>query len=150
MKKFTDLVSSRNVRLVAYTIGSLILAILIFHAGVVVGSHRGFAREGQFGRGFRPSFFPGGFEMPHGFIQDGHAAVGSITAITLPTLSLQTREGMTQTIIVGTSTVIQSMGAPGVPTLSAGDTIIVLGEPDDQNRVNATFIRILHSVPPLP
>ncbi|MFI5260665.1 MAG: hypothetical protein ACHQU0_02630 [Candidatus Paceibacteria bacterium] len=150
MKKFTDLFSSRHVRLAVGILGSLFLAALIFHAGVVVGSHQGFAREGQFGRGFRPPFFPGGFEMPHGFIQDGHGAVGAVTAITLPTLVLQTREGTSQTIVVGTSTVLRSMDGPGVPTLSVGDTIIVLGEPDDQNRVHAAFIRILHSVPPLP
>jgi hypothetical protein len=150
MKNFRNIISSRKSRLIAGSVGAFLLALLIFHAGVVVGSHRGLSHGDQLGHGFRPSFFPGGLEMPSGFIQDGHGAVGSITTITLPTILMQTREGTSQTIFVGTSTMIRNIDTSGTSTLSVGDKIIVLGEPDSQNRINAKIIRILPSVPPLP
>ena len=155
MKYFEKMFASKKARWAACIILVIILAGLIFHAGVVVGSHRGQFRGGEFGNpgmrnGFRPPFFPEGFEMPHGFIQDGHGAVGTITALSLPTFQMQTREGINQTIFVSTSTIIRSGDAQNSTTLATGENVIVLGTPDSQNRIDAKIIRILPSVPPLP
>ncbi len=152
MKNFEKITSSRKVRFAAGTIGALILALLVFRAGVVVGSHRGQFR-GDLSRehGFRSPFFLGNFEMPHGFLQDGHGAVGSITAITLPTFLIETRDGANQTILISTSTLIRDMHAPdATTTLSVGDRIIVLGDPDNQGRINARIINVFPSASPLP
>ncbi len=150
MKNFHDFLSSKKVRLTAGVVGAFFLAALIFHAGVVVGSHRG--TFGRFGmeRGFRSSFFPGGFELPHGFMFGTHGAVGTITAVTLPTLTLQTREGTNETILVDTSTIIRNMGAADTKALATGTQAIVLGEPDSQGRIDAKLIRILPSAPSTP
>lgn len=147
MKYFENIILSKNVRLAAGVIGALILTLLIFHAGVVFGSHRnsfgGPSVRSDMGRGFRPPFLPGSFELPHGFIQDGHGAVGAITAITLPTLTMETREGTSKTILVGTSTMIRSMRGTDNGALLVGNKIIVLGKPDSQGRIDAKLIRIL-------
>ncbi len=131
-------------------IGALLLAALIFHAGVVVGSHR--EAFGRFGmeRGFRSSFFPGGFELPYGSIPNTHGAVGTITAVTLPTRTLQTRDGTNETILVGTSTSIRDKGAADTKALIVGTQAIVLGEPDSQDRIDAKLIHILPPAPPTP
>ncbi len=126
-------------------IGALILAFLIFHVGAVYGSHRN-----PFGRhdaeyGFRSSFFPRGFELPHEFIQNDHGAVGSITLMMPPTFTMQTRDGASQTILIGTSTVIR-----GRTPLSAGDGVIILGEPDSLGRIDATLIRVLVATSTMP
>jgi hypothetical protein len=143
MKNLHEVISSKKARWTVGVIGVLLAALLIFHVGVVVGSH-----SGQFGcssmdRGFRSSFLPGGFELPYGFISDGHGAVGVVTAVTLPTFTVQTREGTNQTIVVSTSTIIQSMNGSDTKALSVGSQIVVLGEPDGQGRINAKMIRIL-------
>lgn len=136
--------SSRGVRLTAGVVGALLVAALIFHA------HRG--EFGRFGRerGFRPPFFPVGIEFPRDFISGGHGAVGTITALTLPTFALETREGTSETILVGTSTLIRSRGTGNAQALSAGDQVVVLGEPDSQGRIDAKFIRILPPLSPAP
>lgn len=130
-------------RVAAGAIVALLLATLIFHAGVVVGSHRGQWGRHDADRGFRSPFLPGGFEMPHGFIQNGHGAVGTISALSLPTFTMQTREGTDQTILVGTSTIIRAMGTSSASSLSVGNKIVVLGEPDAQGRIDAKLIRVL-------
>lgn len=132
---------------------ALILALLIFHAGVVYGTHRRSFGSFDSDRGFRHSFFPGGFELPHGFISNEYGAVGTVATVTPTTLLLQTREGVTQTILISTSTIVRSMGMMGntsVETLSAGNQIIVLGEPDSHGRIDARLIRILSSAAPTP
>ena|ERR1035437_5737438 len=150
MKYFEKILASKKTLWAAGVLLAIILAGLIFHAGVVVGSHRGsFGNPGMRGE-FRPPFFPEGFAMPHGFIQDGHGAVGTITTLSLPTFLMQTREGTSQTIFVSTSTIIQNMGAPDTATLATGDNVLVLGSPDSQNRIDAKIIRILPPAPPLP
>ncbi len=147
MKEFENIISSKKVRLTACVIGVIVLALLIFHAGVVFGSHRnsfgGPSGRPSMDRGFRPPFFPNGFELPRSFIPNSHGAVGSITAITLPTLTMETREGTSKTIFVGTSTMIQSTKDTDAKTLSVGNKIIVLGESDSQGRIDAKLIRIL-------
>jgi len=138
MEKIKIFFVSRTVRVVAGVVGVLFLAALIFHAGVVYGSHRNPFGRHDAGRGFRPPFFPGGFELPHGFISNAHGAVGTVTTLALPTITMQTREGTSQTILVGTSTITR-----GGTALSVGDEVLVLGEPDSQGRIDATLIRVL-------
>jgi len=154
MKEFKNIVSSKKVRLTAGVIGVLVLALLIFHAGVVFGSHRNsfgdpLDRSGM-GRGFRPPFMPDGFEMPRGFIPNSHGAVGAITAITLPTFTMETREGTSKTILVSTSTMIQNGENPKNITLSVGTHIIVLGDTDSEGRIGAKVIRMLPALMPRP
>ncbi len=154
MKEFENIVSSKKVRLTVGIIGTLILALLIFHAGVVFGSHRnsfgGPSDRPGMGRGFRPPFMPDGFEMPRGFIPNKHGAVGVITAITLPTLTMETREGTSKTILVSTSTMIQNGEDPKNATLSVGAHIIVLGDTDSEGWIGAKIIRMLPALMPRP
>ncbi len=147
MKELENIVSSKKVRLAIGVIGALVLALLIFHAGVVFGSHRnsfgGPSGRPSMGRGFRPPFLPGSFELPHGFIPNTHGAVGAITAITPPTFTMETREGTSKTIFVSTSTMIRSMRGADTTAFAIGNKIIVIGEPDSQGRIDATLIRVL-------
>ncbi len=138
MEKIHALFSSRKARLIGISIGAILLAALIFHAGVVYGSHRSRFGRDDVTRGFRPPFFPGNFELPHGFLQNNHGAIGTITTISLPTFTMQTREGTSQTILMGSTTALRSN-----KTLAPGDEVIVLGEPDSQGRIDAMLIRVL-------
>ncbi len=155
MKEFKNIISSKKVRLTASVIGALILALLIFHAGVVFGSHRNSfgspSGRPDMGRGFRPPFMPGGFEMPRGFISSSHGAVGAITEITLPTFTMETREGTSQTIFISTSTIIRNIDdSTNTSALSIGNQIIVLGDANNEGRIDAKLIRILPAQMPRP
>lgn len=154
MKEFENMVSSKKVRLTAGVIGVVVIALLIFHAGVVFGSHRnsfgGPSGRPGMDRGFRSPFLPSGFELPHGFIQSNHGAVGAITAITLPTFTMETRDGTSQTILISTTTMIRGMEGGDTGALSVGNKIVVLGEPDSQGHISAKLIRIVSPAIPKP
>jgi len=143
-----DYFFTKNTKWFLWGFCALIVALLIFHAGVVVGSHepeRGrMPDRTQVGT---PGML-GGFMPTEGYLENGHGAVGTITALALPSFSLETRDGMVQKIYAGTSTVITG------GTLTSGETVIVVGEPegsDDQGYLDARIVHILPAPPaPMP
>ncbi len=138
---------SRRTRMGLGILGGCIVVILIFNLGMLFEAERhGFERVPPFNHG--PGSFAtpfGMFPLPHEFIEDGHGAVGTLTNVALPLLTLQTRTGSSETILVSTSTIIH--GEATSTTLSQGEAVIVLGEPDTQGYIEAQLIRIL---PPMP
>ncbi len=144
MNKVKKMISSGKVRVIASIVGALVLALLIFHAGIVVGSRHDLFERHNTKHDFSFPFFPNGFMMPYyGFIPNNHGSVGTITAVTLPTLSLRTRAGTNKIVLISSSTIIRGENDTGTSSLIAGDKIIVLGEPDRQNRIDAHFIHVL-------
>ena len=136
---------------------AIILAALIFHAGVVVGSHRplmqgrGPGAAGDFNA--QIPFGGGDVTLPQGFMPGGHGALGTIASITLPTLTLTSRDGVTLHVEVSSTTLIAGTSANAASTLHAGDTVIVVGDPDDtasDGAVDARLIRVLSDSIPTP
>jgi len=77
----------------------------------------------------------------------GHGAIGKIVQIEGTTLTLQTRDGATQTILIENKSRIER-GIAKSPKLTArdlkvGDHIIVVGTPNAQRQIRANLIRIL-------
>jgi hypothetical protein len=137
---------SPHVRWVLLGIAGILLALLIFHAGLVVGSHQGMrGRMGE--RGFHPPFgAPAGFIMPDSYLPPGHGAVGTITTVTLPTLTITEPNGDTETVFVATTTHIDGGSrAASSSALTSGMRVIIFGEPDESiERINA---KVIHIVP---
>ncbi len=143
MKKIEKMINSGKVRVIASIMGALILALLIFHAGIVVGSRHDLFGRHDMNHGFSFPFLLGDFMPSYGFIQNNHGSVGTIIAVTPTMLSIKTRAGTNRTILISTSTVIRGDNDVGITSLAAGDQIVVLGEPDSQDRLDAHFIHIL-------
>ena len=122
---------------------ALVVALLIFHAGVVVGSHGGMRGRAPEGGG------PGGmlgFMPDRGFVENGHGAVGTIATMTLPTFTLQTRDGLTEQVETGSSTYVTGGITGTLGDLQSGQTVIIIGNPQtvgDQDDLDAHMIRIL-------
>ncbi len=136
MNNFEDVVFSGPGRIVLGTVGGLIVASLIFHAGVVAGERS--ARPqfgGDPGKNFRVFLAPG-VALPHGFIQSGHGAVGEVESVASSTFIIETREGTTQTV-----------NATDTSQLKVGSQVLIIGEPDESGHINAKIIRLL---PPPP
>jgi hypothetical protein len=123
---------------------ALILAALIFHAGVVVGSRQTVHGRLEL-RG--PGMF--GFMPSEAYVEGGNGAVGTIKTLTLPTLTLETRDGTMQEVYVSTSTIITD-GATHTSTLQAGEVVIVIGDPNDSDDQGILDARIIHVLPPPP
>lgn len=143
MKDIQKYFQSKKVYWTASIIVGLIIASLIFHAGVVFGTRRAFHAE-RFEHGFSHSFFPGNFRLPRGYIPGGHGAVGAITGITLPTITVNMRDGSVETILLNASTTILSANREGnTGALSVGRKVVVIGEPDAEGHIEAKIIRVI-------
>ena len=146
MSELKDFISSGWGRRVLSGLGVLLIALLIFHAGVSIGSRRHFQGRGGPGFGFRAA--PGFFEvrMPRGFIQNGHGTVGTVESVSTSSIMVDTRDGSSQTVLLTDATVIRSGGGDASSTaVSVGQQVIVLGTPNDDGSISANLIRSLPS-----
>lgn len=148
MATFEDHLFVKNTKWIIWGVVALVLALLIFRAGMVVGFHQALRSHGL---EHRPAAGPFGLPFPGGTIP-GHGVVGSIATITLPTLTIRTRDGMDEKIDIASTTILH--GDAGVPLspsdLKVGDIAIVIGDPNDtddmsEGEIDARLIRI---VPP--
>ena len=137
------LYASRPVRVAAYTAGTVVVGLLIFHAGFASGERHAFERLHHGG-----TMLPEGF-LPHGFIPDGHGMVGVIESVGSSTLTVRTRDGNTEYVEVGSTTIIHADPSATTSQPQVGSGIVIIGNPDDSaNELDARFIRL--TPPPLP
>lgn len=136
MPEFT----ARRLRIALAALAAIVVALLIFHAGVAVGSRRVLRERGGpfFGR---PSLSM--MALPHVFIPDGHGAIGSVASVSPASFTLKTRAGETETVLIATTTAIRGANGSATTTLVVGETVLVLGQPASQGAIKADVIRIL-------
>ena len=125
----------------------LLGALLIFGAGVAVGYSKAvFSRDwddsyaGRFARPGSP-FMPasGGDDMPN-----PHGAYGEVVAIHLPVIVIKGPEEAEKSVVLDGQTGIRRFHDPATSTdIMLGDTVVVIGEPDGQGQVHASFLRIV-------
>jgi len=137
---------THNIRVTLWSAAAFLGLFLVFHAGIVVGSHQGLRPHGGV-HGFRPPFgAPTGFILPDGYIPRGHGAVGDIATVTLPTLTIVEPNGDIETVLVATSTIVDGPGhaATSSSALRHGLRVIIFGDPDESaERINAKVIHVL-------
>lgn len=129
----------------------LVLALLIFEAGVAVGVHKaGFA--GRMGRDYFSVFGRG--NTPFGNIdQDdfpaSHGVVGTIIKVNPPYAFIQGPDNTERTIHLDASTtILRYRTTIGPGDLIDGESIIVIGSPSaSSSNIEARFVRVL---PPPP
>lgn len=133
-------------------VGVLIIALVIFQAGVFVGFHRaGFSYHmgDNYYRAFGQegaSWQRGGM-MGRGFT-NAHGATGRIIRIALPTIIVESPDLVEKIILTNDDTEFRSpIGAVSAGDLKPNDAIIVIGSPNDNGEIVARLIRIL---PPPP
>lgn len=142
MEEFKKWVPSEKARRILYGLGILIVASLIFHAGVVTGSYRHSPGRNGPGWGFRGPGF--NVQLPRGFIPNGHGAVGTIQSVASSSVALQTRDGSTQTVLLTGKTIIRNRSDNASSTaLTAGQQVVVLGTPNDDGTISADLIRVM-------
>ena len=141
-----DYFFTKNTKWVVWGAAAIILGLLLFHAGVVVGQHEPMRGHMTFnGQGQPVLGMLSGFMPARGFVEDGHGAVGTIATITLPTFTMQNRDGLTQQIYTGTSTVVTGGTSADTSALKQGEVVIVIGDPNDTDDqyLDARIIHIL-------
>lgn len=143
MEFFKTIVLTKNIRIILWSATGILLAFLIFHAGLVAGAHRGLRSHGG-GYGFRPPFGAPGFMLPDGFLPPGHGAVGIIATVALPTLTITQPNGDSKTVFLATTTRIDGPRSTSASALVPGKRVIIFGDPDEVvEGINAKVIHIL-------
>jgi hypothetical protein len=144
-----DYFFTKNTKWILWGGAGAIAVLLVFHAGVVVGSHQG--RNMMYVRG---THAPGGMIdgiMPgNAYLENGHGAVGKVEDLSLPHFTILTRDGMTQKIFAGSSTIVTGMSPNDLTAIQNGQVVIVVGDPDDADEGAYLDARIVHILPPPP
>lgn len=144
---FKDFLQSSAYTTLLKSIGVLFVALTVFGAGFLAGYHQGvfsyhwnmnYTRELD---DPRSPFAP--------FVHDGdetnsHGAIGTVVSINLPEILVKGPYQAESIVTIGSSTVVRSMHALGTEqSIVPGVQVIVVGNPDDQGRIQASFIRIM-------
>ncbi len=154
LKSFSQSISFKKALCV---IGAIIVAILIFQAGVFVGFkkanfsykwgenyHRNFGGPRS---GFMAPFMTD-FMMGKDFLNSS-GAFGKIIKIELPTMIIQGQNEAEKSVLIKEDTIIRRFNENiGSDNLKAGDQIVVIGEPNDKGQIEAKLIRVMPSTPP--
>lgn len=150
---FTEFIRSRIFTGIIIAVGALVALLVTFQAGVVVGTHRvEFAY--QWGEEYHQNFGGprGGFIHPltGPALPNPHATFGKVVRITLPAVTVASGD-VEKVITIGDDTIIRRLDSTATATeLKVGDQVVVIGEPDDQARIQATFVRVMPTVTPTP
>lgn len=157
-----EILKSKSFKVAAIAIGSIIIALIIFTAGVNVGFHKAkfsFKFGENYERNFMGPFQDQGVSMgpngPMGMMREKvrdfegrdfrnpHGISGTIISISENSLVIKDKDNEESTVSVDDKTIIKS----GRDTIKIGDLkndeeIVVIGRPGDDGVINADLIRV--------
>jgi hypothetical protein len=146
----TKFFESKTLRRALWIIGALIVLLVTFKAGEIVGFKRaGFSYRSseRYYRGFGPR---GRGMMPMGVGEQdfmmSQGTFGSIVKITSSTLLIADRDNTEKTVVVSNDTLVRRFrDTISIGDLKENDAVIVFGQPNNAGQVEAKLIRILPS-----
>lgn len=149
-------VNNGNMRVAAIVVGSVVVALVIFAAGVSVGTHK--ARfSGKFAENYERNFMgperglmgpmggPGMFmrEFEGRGFRNAHGIVGEIISISDNKIVIKDPEDQENTITVDDGTIIKrGRDSIKITDLKNDEKIAVMGKPGDDGAVKADLIRV--------
>ena len=129
-------------------IGLLLVLLLVFFAGSAVGYH-----EAIFSQHWNDNYAgrfagPGSPFMSMTGDRDSspnsHGAFGEVVALRLPTIIIKGPSEAEKAVTVGPNTSIRKFHAlASTSDIVLGDTVVIIGEPDEQGGIRASLIRIV-------
>jgi hypothetical protein len=145
-----DISESKALKIAIYCVGILVVACLIFQAGVIVGFHKA-----SFGRDWDTNYSKnfgsrGTTGMPENF-PNAHGAFGTIVKVQLPTMIVADKDNTEKVILITDQTVIRKMRENATQADLVPDAfVVVIGSPNTDGQIQAQLIRILPAPPPDP
>lgn len=141
-----NLFQSRAFKRTVYVLAGLAVALLIFQAGVYVG-YRKAAFSYRWGENYSRNFGgrPPGFPPPpmgHEYME-AHGTSGSVIKVEGDDIVIKDDDDVEKTVVTNAGTVIRRRAQTlKISDLKVGDSVVVIGSPDDQGRITANFIRV--------
>ena len=130
-------------------VGALLVLLLVFQAGVYVG-----IRKAGFSARLGDNYYRavGSIrEMPGPFgeeLSGGEGAAGKVISVSLPTFVVEDRDNTEKIVsLQNTDDIKYLRDATSSGAITPGRFVIVIGEPDADGKINASFVRILPAPP---
>ncbi len=152
-QKIRTYLQSRGSQKVILVLGCGVIALAIFQAGILVGTH-----EAKFGKDWNNNYYDNfgprhddGMPRPNREFPNAHGAAGKILKINLPTITVEDRDMTEKVVLLNNSTKVVRQRQPiQAKDLAIDDFIVVIGNPNDQGQIEAKFIRTMPVPPPAP
>lgn len=147
MKNYLE---SKRFKIALHVIGGLIVAAIIFQAGMFVGY-----RKASFSYGFGEKYFERNFGRPRGYFMGmmsrsgdylgAHGASGDIIKVALPEITIEGRDNVEREVLIKSDTVIKNLRDTIKPEdLKTGDSLVIIGTPNaSTSQIEAKLIRVL-------
>ncbi|NTU66912.1 MAG: hypothetical protein HGB08_03240 [Candidatus Moranbacteria bacterium] len=148
-----EMMTSRKIRLAAAVVGVLILMLVSFASGVLVGFKKArfsYSWGENYERNFvGPRMGPGGpMGDPRGMMENrdlrnAHGISGSIVSISDTSLVIKDKDNKENTVAITDMTLIKDgRNDVKIADLKKDERVIVVGNPDDSGVLNADLIRV--------
>ncbi|MEI7709710.1 MAG: hypothetical protein WCI76_03270 [bacterium] len=153
IKKIFD---SKTTIKILYALVGIVIAMLIFHAGVIVGFNK--ASYGHaWGQHYSENFGIGNMRDNDtsaknmmnevgmmNLFPNAHGAIGKIIKIQLPNIIVEDDDNTERVVYVDTSTKIEK-GRVAIATkdLNLADFVVVIGAPNEKGVIEAKLIRVI-------
>ena len=154
MKSFTidgakEWVRGKKFRHVAAFVVLVLALFVAFQAGAAFGFHRadyGYHLEENYGRTFGAPM--GRFMQPG--TPGGHGALGKIISVASSSITIATNNGPEQNVSIDADTLIRNVnGTASSSALTAGDSVVIFGDPTNSGSIHARLIRVIPSNMPM-
>lgn len=146
-----DFFKSKLFTKILYGLGIVVVALLIFRAGMFVG-YRKASFSYRWGDNYSRTF--GGnhknflLGVPKDDFANAHGAVGKIIKIDLPTFVLEDRDHIEKIVVINNNTFVRRFRETATSNdLKIGDFVVIIGSPNDKSEIEASLIRIMPTPP---
>jgi hypothetical protein len=147
MEQVKEVLKKSKVKWIICILGSIVVALLIFQAGIYVGVNKAsfsFKMGEQYFRQMNNMPNDNFMGMNRQDFTDSHGSAGKIISIKLPLIVVADKDGVEKTILISTSTEIKQFKDSIKPSdLKINDYIAVIGTPDNNAELEARLIRIM-------
>lgn len=149
-----NILESKLFRAVILSIAGLIILVFVFSLGVFVGIKRAdfsFRWADEYHRNFagpQNGFF-GDFENQNGEFTNSNGVFGQIINIDASgSLTVKDRDNTEKIVLVSDKTsIIYQRKNIKLSDLKTGDSVVVIGEPNNNGQIQAELIRVMPSAP---
>jgi hypothetical protein len=146
MKKFF---TSRVFFIVAFSLVGFAIIVGVFKVGEFVGARRA-SFSYRWGENYGQNFdgmkrgMPSGPEFPQEGFLPSHGVLGQIVKIETGFLTVSSPQDPEKIVVTSEKTQVRRFRSPGsLSDLQVGDTIAVIGSPNEKGQIAAEIIRIL-------
>ena len=143
------MVESKKFSKILLLIGVIIVALVIFQAGVLVGFHKA-SFSSRWGENYRETFggrhggMMGGMMFGDNDYSNSHGAVGKIIKLELPKIIIIGPDNVEKIIVIKNDTMLRLFRDVATSTqLKVDDYIVAIGSPNSAGEIEAKLVRLM-------